>query len=63
MFGVVPSENDIEALENLTDFHVEYDDKKPDYRKVVAVSVKSFFFSFNRDKGLILFDRIDFQEK
>lgn len=33
-----PSENDIEALENLTDFHVEYDDARPGYRKITAVS-------------------------
>jgi hypothetical protein len=44
LFGVVPSENDIEALENLTDFHVEYDDKKPDYRKVVATFKKNNVF-------------------
>lgn len=38
MFAINPSENDLEALDNLTDFHVEYDHDKPDYRKVVAVS-------------------------
>jgi hypothetical protein len=40
MFGENPSENDLDALENLTDFHVEYDHDKPNYRKVVAVSDK-----------------------
>lgn len=38
MFAINPSDNDLEALDNLTDFHVEYDHDKPDYRKVVAVS-------------------------
>lgn len=38
MFAINPSENDLEALDNLTDFHVEYDHDKPDYRKVIAVS-------------------------
>ena len=38
LFALNPSENDIEALENLTDFYVEYDEKRPDYRKVTAVS-------------------------
>lgn len=27
-----------QALENLTDFHVEYDENRPNYRKVTAVS-------------------------
>ncbi|KAI9496462.1 hypothetical protein BDB00DRAFT_758242 [Zychaea mexicana] len=39
-----PSENDIEAVENLTDFHVEYDEARPDYRKVVATFKKNDVF-------------------
>lgn len=29
-----------QALANLVDFHVEFDDKRPNYRKVVAVSMQ-----------------------
>ncbi|CAO3634730.1 unnamed protein product [Cunninghamella blakesleeana] len=39
-----PSEQDIEALENLTDFHVEFDDEKPNYRKVIATFNKNDVF-------------------
>ncbi|CAO3640109.1 unnamed protein product [Cunninghamella echinulata] len=39
-----PSERDIEALENLTDFHVEFDEDKPNYRKVVATFKKNDVF-------------------
>ncbi|KAI7904008.1 uncharacterized protein BX663DRAFT_506099 [Cokeromyces recurvatus] len=44
LFGVDPSENDVEALENLVDFHVEYDHEKPDYRKVSATFKKNDIF-------------------
>ncbi|KAL9557252.1 hypothetical protein MBANPS3_001483 [Mucor bainieri] len=44
MFAINPSENDLEALDNLTDFHVEYDHEKPDYRKVVATFKKNGVF-------------------
>ncbi|KAI9483159.1 MAG: hypothetical protein EXX96DRAFT_499081 [Benjaminiella poitrasii] len=44
LFGVDPSENDVEALENLIDFHVEYDHNKPDYRKVSATFKKNNTF-------------------
>ncbi|ORZ15371.1 hypothetical protein BCR42DRAFT_52500 [Absidia repens] len=37
-------ENDIEALENLEDFHVEYDEARPEYRKVVATFKKNSVF-------------------
>ncbi|ORX48806.1 hypothetical protein DM01DRAFT_1409711 [Hesseltinella vesiculosa] len=36
LFDGHSNENDIEAIENLKDFHVEYDDKRPKYRKIVA---------------------------
>ncbi|KAI8990207.1 hypothetical protein BDB01DRAFT_780440 [Pilobolus umbonatus] len=36
VFGDNPDDNDIEAMENLTDFHIEFDEKNPRYRKVVA---------------------------
>ncbi|KAI8992125.1 hypothetical protein BDF20DRAFT_88533 [Mycotypha africana] len=39
-----PTDNDIEAIENLVDFHVEYDDNKPDYRKVTATFKKNNVF-------------------
>ncbi|KAG2227082.1 hypothetical protein INT45_003812 [Circinella minor] len=44
LFALNPSENDIEALENLTDFYVEYDEKRPDYRKVTATFKKNDTF-------------------
>ncbi|KAJ8655060.1 hypothetical protein O0I10_009267 [Lichtheimia ornata] len=37
-------ENDIEALGNLVDFHVEFDEKRPDYRKVIATYKKNDVF-------------------
>ncbi|KAI8370202.1 hypothetical protein BD560DRAFT_396677 [Blakeslea trispora] len=44
LFAFEPSDNDVEALENLTDLHVEYDDSKPNYRKVVATFKKNDLF-------------------
>ncbi|CAO3638256.1 unnamed protein product [Mucor fragilis] len=44
MFAINPSDNDLEALDNLTDFHVEYDHDRPDYRKVVATFKKNGVF-------------------
>ncbi|KAL1928874.1 hypothetical protein VTP01DRAFT_2660 [Rhizomucor pusillus] len=44
MFGAEPSENDVDALENLTDFHVEYDENRPNYRKVTATFKKNDTF-------------------
>ncbi|CEP15165.1 hypothetical protein [Parasitella parasitica] len=44
IFAINPSENDLEALDNLTDFHVEYDHDKPDYRKIVATFKKNGVF-------------------
>ncbi|CDS08903.1 hypothetical protein LRAMOSA10264 [Lichtheimia ramosa] len=38
---MMESENDIEALANLVDFHVEFDNKRPNYRKVVATYKKN----------------------
>ncbi|CAO3610616.1 unnamed protein product [Mucor hiemalis] len=42
--GISPSDNDVEALDNLIDFHVEYDHTKPNYRKVVATFKKNDIF-------------------
>lgn len=39
MFALEQKDNDVEALDNMTDFHVEFDDKRPNYRKVVAASI------------------------
>ncbi|KAI8054973.1 uncharacterized protein B0P05DRAFT_479433 [Gilbertella persicaria] len=44
LFALDPSEHDIEALEHLTDFHVEYDHDKPNYRKIVATFKKNDMF-------------------
>ncbi|OBZ81282.1 Protein SET [Choanephora cucurbitarum] len=44
LFAFEPSDNDVEALENLTELHVEYDDSKPNYRKVVATFKKNDLF-------------------
>ncbi|KAI8376358.1 uncharacterized protein BYT42DRAFT_574317 [Radiomyces spectabilis] len=44
MFGLATGDSDVEALENLVDFHVEYDEKNPDYRKVVATFKKNDVF-------------------
>ncbi|KAI8097752.1 uncharacterized protein BX664DRAFT_356962 [Halteromyces radiatus] len=44
LFRMQPSDDDLEALENLTDFNVEYDDANPDYRKVVATFKKNGIF-------------------
>ncbi|KAG2201500.1 hypothetical protein INT46_007773 [Mucor plumbeus] len=44
MFAINPSENDLEALDNLTDFHVEFDHNKPDYRKIIATFKKNGIF-------------------
>ncbi|KAI9365834.1 hypothetical protein BD770DRAFT_377350 [Pilaira anomala] len=44
LFGIEPTENDIEALEHLTDLHVEYDHEKPNYRKVTATFKKNGVF-------------------
>ncbi|ORY98350.1 hypothetical protein BCR42DRAFT_430348 [Absidia repens] len=37
MFNIQLNEEDIEILEHLIDFDVEYDDARPEYRKVIAV--------------------------
>ncbi|GAA5795835.1 hypothetical protein HPULCUR_001197 [Helicostylum pulchrum] len=44
LFSIDPTENDMEALEHLTDLHVEYDDKRPNYRKVTATFKKNGVF-------------------
>ncbi|CEG65763.1 hypothetical protein RMATCC62417_02476 [Rhizopus microsporus] len=44
IFGMSPTEDDIEALENLTDFHVEFDDERPYYRKYIAKYKKNGVF-------------------
>ncbi|KAI9253852.1 hypothetical protein BDA99DRAFT_519162 [Phascolomyces articulosus] len=59
LFAIDPSENDIEALENLTDFHVEFDEARPEYRKVIATFKKNDIFKnetltkefINNDEG------------
>ncbi|CAO3669123.1 unnamed protein product [Rhizopus stolonifer] len=44
VFSVKTSENDVEALDSLIDFHVEFDEAKPDYRKVTATFKKNRVF-------------------
>ncbi|KAF7727281.1 hypothetical protein EC973_007797 [Apophysomyces ossiformis] len=43
-FSLNFSQTDLEAMEKLTDLHVEYDDDKPNYRKVIAVFDKNPVF-------------------
>ncbi|KAI8059564.1 hypothetical protein BC940DRAFT_313413 [Gongronella butleri] len=56
-------ENDVEALENLKDFHVEYDENRPNYRKVVAHFGKNGVFknevltkefTIDKDEGTVI---------
>ncbi|KAI8143808.1 hypothetical protein BJV82DRAFT_609525 [Fennellomyces sp. T-0311] len=44
IFSMDASDSDVEALENLTDFHVEYDESRPDYRKITATFSKNDVF-------------------
>ncbi|KAI9266002.1 hypothetical protein BY458DRAFT_512795 [Sporodiniella umbellata] len=44
MFCENASENDAEALDNLIDFHVEFDKSDPEYRKVIATFKKNDVF-------------------
>ncbi|KAG0173268.1 hypothetical protein DFQ28_011179 [Apophysomyces sp. BC1034] len=43
-FSMSFSQSDLEAMEKMTDFHVEYDENKPDYRKITATFEKNPVF-------------------
>ncbi|KAI7868361.1 hypothetical protein BDF14DRAFT_1795717 [Spinellus fusiger] len=44
LFNMMTNAEDIQALESLVDLHVEHDDERPNYRKVIATFKKNDVF-------------------